>query len=84
MNMNWMITCLLICSGFATTAQQVLTLDSAISIGLEQNFNIRIARNDQGVAANNARPGNANMLPTLSLLGGLNYSNSNVNQEFAD
>jgi outer membrane protein TolC len=78
-----MIASLLICSGFVTTAQEVLTLDSALAIGLERNFDIRIARNDQFVAANNARPGNANLLPTLSVLGGLNYSNSNVKQEFA-
>jgi outer membrane protein len=84
MNMNWMIACLLICSGFVTTAQDLLTLDSALAIGLESNFDIRIARNDQFVATNNARPGNANLLPTLSLLGGVNYSNSNVNQELAD
>jgi len=79
-----MIACLLICSGFVTTAQDLLTLDSALAIGLESNFDIRIARNDQFVATNNARPGNANLLPTLSLLGGVNYSNSNVNQELAD
>lgn len=83
MNMNWTIAFLLICSGFVTTAQDLLTLDSALATGLEQNFNIRIARNDQYVATNNARPGNANMLPTLSVIGGVNYSNRNVNQEFA-
>ena len=83
MNMNWTIAFLLIFSGFVTTAQEVLTLDSALATGLEQNFNIRIARNDQDVATNNARPGNANLLPTLSLIGGVNYANRNVNQEFA-
>ena len=83
MNMNWTIVFLLIFSGFTASAQELLTLDSALATGLDQNFNIRIARNDQYVATNNARPGNANMLPTLSVIGGVNYSNRNVNQEFA-
>lgn len=83
MNTNWMIACLLICSGYYSQAQYTLTLDSALAIGLDNNFDIKIARNDQFAAANTARPGNANLLPMLSLLGGVNYSNRNVQQEFA-
>jgi outer membrane protein TolC len=77
-----MTICLLIISGWIT-AQPTLTLDSALATALDQNFDIKIARNDQSVAANNARPGNANLLPTLTINGGVNYTNNNVNQEFA-
>ena len=53
-----------------------LSLQECIATGLENNYGIRIARNEQQIAANNATRGNAGQLPTLELgatLGGSYY-----------
>lgn len=44
-----------------------VSLDQLIEKGLQQNFQLRIARNDQQLTDNNATPGNAGMLPVLDL-----------------
>ena len=56
------------CSGIY--AQQTLSLDSAISIVLKNNYNILVAQNNYKMASNSYSPGVAGMLPTLSLNGG--------------
>ena len=48
-------------------AQRVLTLEDAIGAALESNYEIRIARNDAQIAANDYSLGNAGFLPSLSL-----------------
>ncbi|MDR8392770.1 TolC family protein [Aliifodinibius sp. S!AR15-10] len=45
---------------------EVLRLDEAIRIGLENNFSIRIARNVADIAENNQSYGNAGFFPELS------------------
>lgn len=47
-------------------AQELLSLDEAIDIGLRNNYGIEIARNSAEIAANNRTLGNAGFLPTLS------------------
>lgn len=64
-------------------AQDVLTLEDAIAIALEQNYSIKVARNDASIADNNAHPGGAGLLPTIAATGGLSYSNQNTRQVFA-
>ncbi len=54
-------------SAVAVNAQQVLTIDSAIEIGLKNNYNILIAKQQDAININNIFPGNAGMLPTISL-----------------
>lgn len=51
----------------AAHAQQVLTVDSAIQIGLKNNYNILIAKQQDAINRNNVYPGNAGMLPNVSL-----------------
>jgi outer membrane protein len=46
--------------------QELLTLDRAIEIGLENNYGIQISRNFAEIAANNRTLGNAGFLPTIS------------------
>jgi outer membrane protein len=48
-------------------AQEVLTLDQALEIGLKNNFSILIAKNQSEIAANGATYGKAGMLPQLNL-----------------
>jgi len=52
-----------------TNAQQVLTIDSAIQIGLKDNYDILIARQQDAINRNNVFAGNAGMLPNVSLNG---------------
>ncbi|MDR2496320.1 MAG: TolC family protein [Tannerellaceae bacterium] len=54
------------------SAQQVYSLGRCIETGLSRNYSIRIVRNEQLVANNNATPGAAGYLPTVDLSGGLN------------
>ncbi|MDX1629806.1 MAG: TolC family protein, partial [Fulvivirga sp.] len=49
-----------------THAQESLTIEKAIATALANNYNIKIARNNQSIADNNFTRGNAGFLPTLS------------------
>ncbi len=47
-------------------AQEVLTLENALKIALENNYEIKIASNNSLIQKTNVSLGNAGMLPTLS------------------
>ena len=49
----------------AREASAPLTLRKCLEIGLEQNYDVRIVRNEERVSDNNATAGNAGMLPTV-------------------
>ncbi|MDX6183025.1 TolC family protein [Flavobacterium sp. Fl-77] len=49
-----------------SNAQEVLTIESAIKIALENNFEIRIAKNTSKISETNVTLGNAGMLPTAT------------------
>lgn len=68
----------------ASIAQDYMALEDAISYGLENNFNIKLAAKDREIAYNNYRRGNAGFLPSITLGAGRNYSNQNVTQVFID
>ncbi|WP_235528500.1 TolC family protein [Pedobacter sp. Leaf194] len=51
---------------FATQAQEKLTLQEAISIAMQNNYDIKISKNNLSIAKNNANIGNAGMLPNLT------------------
>ncbi|MEI6435815.1 MAG: TolC family protein [Bacteroidota bacterium] len=50
--------------------QEVLTLDKAVSIGLINNYEIVMAQNSFNISQNNVSPGNAGMLPAISVNAG--------------
>jgi len=58
-----------------------LTLAQAIQVGLENNFDIRLARTDEQVAANNVSRGNAGQLPTVNGNLTRSFTSNNVRQE---
>jgi outer membrane protein TolC len=60
-------------------AQDLMTAEEAIRIGLKQNFDIQIARNIEKIASNNEGKGTAGFLPTLDLNG--NYQKAKADQE---
>ncbi|OGX85799.1 hypothetical protein BEN47_14515 [Hymenobacter lapidarius] len=60
-----------------------LTLAQAIQLGLENNFNIRLARTDEEIAENNVTRGNAGQLPTVNGNLARTYNRNNLRQEFS-
>lgn len=56
---------MLLCVGTAN-AQEVLTLESAVKIALENNYEIKIATNNLTIQKTNVAIGNAGMLPTVT------------------
>ena len=65
-------TIAILCAAFALQAQPVptYTLKSCLEQGLQNNYSLRITRNEQQVSRNNATLGNAGYLPTLDLSAG--------------
>ncbi len=64
-------------------AQQIMTLDDAISKSLKNNYNIMIARNKADITIINNTKGNAGMLPEIALRGGATYEVNNIHQEYS-
>lgn len=54
----------------ATAQNRVLSLQECLEIGLENNYEIRIQRNEARISENNATRAAAGMLPTLDLSAG--------------
>jgi outer membrane protein TolC len=55
------------------TSQEILTLDDAIQTALQNNLNIKIAKNNAIISENNAIPANAGLIPNLILSSGGTY-----------
>lgn len=64
----------------AASAQPVMDLQECLRIGLENNYDLRIVRNEELISDNNVTLGNAGFLPQVSLNSGYNLRNSNSNQ----
>lgn len=75
------MTCIL--NSIPSLGQDTLTLSEAIRIGIEQNFDIRIANNNLEIAENNHTVGNAGFLPTLGVNGALTEEIQDTRQAFA-
>ena len=63
-------------------AQELLTVEDAIKIGLEKNYSVIIVKNVQEIAKTQNNYGNAGMSPQVSLNGNLNLASVNSHQEF--
>jgi outer membrane protein len=61
-----------------TSAQEILTIEQAMSIALENNFEIKIAKNNTEINETNVTLGNAGMLPkaTASIVDNNSITNS--------
>lgn len=62
----------------AINAQNVLLLEDAMKIALENNLNIMMTTNQQQQTINQATYGNAGMLPKVDLSGATSYGSSNT------
>jgi outer membrane protein len=49
----------------SSTAQEKLSLQEAITIALQNNYDIKLVSNDVQIARNNANIGNAGLLPRV-------------------
>jgi outer membrane protein TolC len=67
---------------YFAAAQQVMSAEQAVKIGLEKNYAIQILRNQEQIADNNNTKGRAGMLPLVFSTGGVNYGINNTVQNF--
>ena len=74
------IGCLLVTG---VVAQDTLSLDQAITLALENEHGIRIAKNDAAIADAQATAGMAGLLPKLDATGRANYSNQDTRLDFS-
>jgi len=74
------------CLGVAqlSIAQELLKLEDAVTIALENNYDIKLAKNELKIDELNNSAGNAGMLPTISALVTDNNSITNTKQTQAD
>ena len=70
---NLYTTLLFVIIGFSVQAQELLTLEDAVKIALENNYDIKIAKNNSKIDATNNNLANAGMLPSLNA----NFTNNN-------
>ena len=75
---------ILLLNPFIVFSQQSFDLKQCIKTGLEQNYQIRISKNEQKIADNNLTIGNAGFLPTVSLNSTYSQRLNNVEQIPAD
>jgi len=71
---KWLIIFLLTSFNFVNA--QVLTLEEALRIALENNYSIVVAKNEAAIATSNNTPGAAGMMPTVT--GTINQDNQVV------
>ncbi|OKL41841.1 TolC family protein [Pontibacter flavimaris] len=63
-------------------SQEQLSLEQAIRIGLQNNYDIRIAGRQEAISENNATLGNAGFLPNVDGRASRTFSENNSRQEF--
>lgn len=81
-----LIGCLFLCTWIwnpSVKGQEKLSLPQVIDLALEQNYDILKMANEMEMAANNATPGNAGLLPEINLQGGSDFQQSRTQLEFA-
>lgn len=65
---------------FSLDAQEIYDLRRCLQTGLERNYSIRIIRNEQQIADNNATIGNAGYLPEADLSAGFSGTYNDIEQ----
>ena len=75
---------LLIFAPLICDAQAVYDLRRCIELGLQQNYDIRITRNNEEISDNNYTIGNAGYLPTVDLSAGYSGTSNNTTQNYVE
>ena len=81
---NLYTTLLFVIIGFSTQSQNLLSLEDAVKIALENNYDIKIAENNSKIDETNNNLANAGMLPSLNANFTNNNSQLNTTQTQAD
>lgn len=81
--MKNVLTCLLILISIVSYCQNVLTLDQAIDIAMENNYLIKISRNNNQINENNLSYGNAGFLPTITANADKTYGIQSFDRELS-
>jgi outer membrane protein len=82
---NIVLAVILICFSIThLAAQEILTLEDAVKIALENNYEIKISKNDLKIDQSNVAYGNAGMLPKLTANVVDNNSIQNTKQTRSD
>ena len=79
-----LLSILIISATHIVNGQEIYGLRECISIGLEKNFSILVARNNETIAKNNYTAGNAGYLPTLDVTGRYGGTVNNTTQNLTD
>lgn len=82
--LRFTFTLCIILFGINLSAQELLTPEEAIATALQNNYEIRLSRNDSIIYAIDNSYANAAFLPRLNANGGLIFNNNNQKQKFAD
>ncbi|RIH64041.1 TolC family protein [Mariniphaga sediminis] len=68
-----------------SSGQEIYDLSRCVTTGLEQNFSVKVARNEKAISDNNYTRGNAGFLPTVSTTnrfgGNLTSTTQNMNDD---
>lgn len=75
---------LCVCCSFQSQAQQLMTLDEAITIGLKNNYNILMAKNQEEAAAVDYQYAFGAFLPTINGSASKVWSTESVNQKYSN
>lgn len=82
---NKILVLLTVLMGFQAMAQEeLLTVEEAVSIALENNYQIRIATNELEMDKTSVSPGYAGMLPSINAVANTNDSFQNIDQTRSD
>ena len=76
MKYNTYLSVLFIFSFLVGTSQEILTKNDAVSLALNNNYGILIAKNNLKIAENNTSVLNTGYLPKIAVSSGAGYSNT--------
>lgn len=78
-----LISCLLIVYSNNIFSQNKLTLNDAIKVALENNYDIKLSKSNAQISDNNYSIGNAGFLPKLDVTGSKTRTVNNTKQEYS-
>ncbi|MGF7138673.1 TolC family protein [Roseimarinus sediminis] len=81
---KYMLPLLLLLPALLLNAQEQFDLKRCISTGLENNYSLKLARNQEQIADNNYTRGNAGMLPTVDASGRMGGNLNSINYNYSD
>jgi outer membrane protein len=82
--MSYLSVTVLLFTGYISSAQKILTLEEAVATALQNNYDIRISKNDSMVAALDYSYRYGAFLPQLNATIGTIWNNNNQKQTLAD